>query len=48
MIADKPNAVSSDPDLVKYATLADESTLFWELDGEFIEQRVNLTELPAG
>ena len=41
-------AVSSDPDLVKYATLADENTLFWELDGEFIEQRVKLTELPTG
>jgi hypothetical protein len=41
-------AVSGDADLIRYATLADENTLFWELDGEFIEQRVKLTELPAG
>ncbi len=41
-------AISGDPDLIKYATLADDNTLFWELDGQFIEQRVKLTELPAG
>jgi hypothetical protein len=41
-------AVSGDPDLIRCATNADNNTLFWELEGEFIEQRVKLTELPAG
>ena len=40
-------AISDDADLIKYATLADEHTLFWDLQGEIIEQKVSLMELPV-
>jgi hypothetical protein len=40
-------AVSGDPDLIRFATLANDNTLFWELEGEIIEQKVTLTELPV-
>lgn len=40
-------AISGDDLLIKFATLADENTLFWDVEGEIIEQRVSLMELPA-
>jgi hypothetical protein len=40
-------AVSGDADLIRFATRADEKTLFWDLGDEIVEQRIDLTELPA-
>lgn len=41
-------AIAGDDDLIRFATEADDHTLFWEVGGEIIQQRVSLLELPAG
>ena len=40
-------AMSEDVDLVRIVTKADDQTLFWEIEGEIVEQKVSLMELPA-
>ena len=40
-------AMSGDADLIRVVKEADEQTLFWECEGEYIEQRIKLEEFPA-
>lgn len=41
-------ALGGDPAVIKFASRFDDYTLVWELDGEYIEQWVDLIELPCG
>lgn len=41
-------AISGDDDLIRHVSDADDHTLFWDVGGEIISQKVSLLELPAG
>lgn len=39
--------LSGDEDLISLLKTADDHTLFWEIEGDYVETRIDFRELPA-